>query len=498
MNRKTAKFIAIITAIAMVVTSISFLGMSVFSYGATEVENINSDKYLEHKMDSMEEFLKYIKKNYKDEVTYEKLINAAFEGAITSLDDKYSEFYKNEEETKGFQNAVAGEYEGIGVTLKRNSKTNVITAVNPNGDAFKQGIKEQDIIVKVDGRNVEDKTTSKLVQFLRGKAGTKVKVTVKRDGILRDYIVTRQKIKLQSVFGEIKDGNIGYIKITSFDSDVYKEFKKEYQELLDKGVKYFILDLRNNTGGYIKGAIKIANLFMDDGKIATYSQRDKVLAVEKANKKIYKVLPTVILTNKYTASASELLTAALKENKIAKTVGTTTFGKGIAQKVHRIDDENSAKLSIFYFNTPSGKKIHKVGIHPDYPVKEKYEGNKLLQARYNGFASMIEETKPKKGDTGLNVYAAQQRLNLLGYLGEVSVDSSELNVGQKYITGHMGKATEDAVKKFQKDVGLSPYGVLDYTTMIKLDKEAYAKAYGSVSSGNKDLQLEKAIEVVKK
>ncbi len=493
MNKKTAKVIAVITALAMVITSISFMGMLAGAYGATtKNQDVNSEEYLDKKLKTIGKFMKYVKKNYKDEVSYEDLYKYALDGTMEGLGDPYSEFYENEKEKALFFNEVSGEYEGIGVTFRRYASKNIITRVNKDGPAYKAGLKEKDLIVKVEGKDVQNKTSVQLVKLLRGKAGTKVQLTVKRKDHLLDFVVTRAKVKIENVTGKVLENNIGYIKIVSFDKDVEDEFEKVYQDLVDKKVDSVIIDVRDNVGGYIRGAIKIANYFIADSTIAQYKRQGKLLAREKSDGKTKKVLPMVMLTNGSTASASELLAGALQDNGVAKIVGTTTFGKGIAQKVIDVNEDTSAKVSIFYFETPKGNKIHGVGIKPDYPVRNISEGNEELQKIYEKFAPMVEKIKYKKGQTGLNVYAAQQRLNMLDYLyGENPAEAFELN-------GKMDKKTVEAIKKFQKDEKLFHGGVLDYTTMKKLEEEAYARAYGSKVLKDKDVQLEKAIEILKK
>lgn len=195
--------------------------------------------------------------------------------------------------------------------------------------------------------------------------------------------------------------------------------------------------------------------------------------------------PVIVLVNGGSASASEILAAALKDSGRAKLVGTQTYGKGVAQQIVSVAGESKMKLSTYYFLGPNKGSINKTGITPDYIVSnyETIDADKPseLYDKYKGFAPMIEKTKPKLGDTGLNVFGAQQRLSLLGY---------KLN-----ITGVMDTDTVTAVKSLQKVKGLSPYGVLDYSTMGTLDKAALE--YVSGVSTQKDLQLKKAVELLK-
>ncbi|MEG2200388.1 MAG: S41 family peptidase, partial [Anaerovorax sp.] len=281
---------------------------------------------------------------------------------------------------------------------------------------------------------------------------------------------------------EMKANQIGYIQIISFDGDTQVEFANARMTLLNKGAKAFVIDLRNNGGGIVNGAVDIANqLLPKKGPIVHFMQQGKITETIQSSGAEY-VLPTVVLVNGNTASASEILVGALKDSHAAKVVGTQTYGKGIIQSVIPVNATSSMKLSTHYYLTPNQTKIDKIGITPDYVVANTANINEeALIKEYSKFAPMKEEKKPKKGDTGLNVFGAQQRLALLGYHVEIS--------------GTMDANTTAAVNQFQKDAGLKPYGVLDYTTMATLDKKTAQMILGVKE--DQDLQLDKALEVLR-
>ena len=273
------------------------------------------------------------------------------------------------------------------------------------------------------------------------------------------------------------DDKIAYVKITEFDSDVNKEFANAKSKLLKDGAKAVILDLRNNPGGYLNPAIEIADQILASGEISHFEKKGSIYTTHSADDKESLPLEMVVLVNGNTASASEVLAAALKDNKAATLVGTTTYGKGKAQSLYSLTDGSAFKMSVFNFLTPNKNVINKVGITPDYVVSS--AAGEGMSQKYDLFAPMAERVKPGLGSVGLNVYGIQQRLEMLGY-----------NVG---ITGTLDAGTYEALKKFQSSNSLYPYGIADYTTMATLDDAAYVYSRGIAGE---DIQVKKALELV--
>ncbi|MEG1930228.1 MAG: S41 family peptidase [Anaerovorax sp.] len=476
--RKMAKWVAIIVAVTMILTSFSFVFFLPSLFGEENYTAYGASSTTE----DLDKYMKLIQTNYKDQVDLEKLINGSYEGAINSLDDPYSVFYRDEQQGEDFMNQVLGEFAGIGVYVQMQGDACVISGTIPGGAAEKVGIKGGDIIAKIDGVSVAGKSLDEITQLLKGKVGTKVAVTVKRNAHFLNFTMIRKVVTTASVAFEMKANQIGYIQIISFDGDTQVEFANARMTLLNKGAKAFVIDLRNNGGGIVNGAVDIANqLLPKKGPIVHFMQQGKITETIQSSGAEY-VLPTVVLVNGNTASASEILVGALKDSHAAKVVGTQTYGKGIIQSVIPVNATSSMKLSTHYYLTPNQTKIDKIGITPDYVVANTANINEeALIKEYSKFAPMKEEKKPKKGDTGLNVFGAQQRLALLGYHVEIS--------------GTMDANTTAAVNQFQKDAGLKPYGVLDYTTMATLDKKTAQMILGVKE--DQDLQLDKALEVLR-
>ncbi|MBQ9972361.1 MAG: S41 family peptidase [Firmicutes bacterium] len=507
MNRRHIRLVAIVLAAALIVTSFSFVmvlpvfgGENNYAYGAEidsegilmadagadseKIEGLAESLNLQREMNILFQYLQFIHENYKDEVSYEVLLNGAYEGIIEALGDKYSVFYENEEESSEFTESVTGTFGGVGVQFSVENDVCLISNVISGSPAEKAGIKGGDIITAVDGASILGLDANSVAALIRGEKGTAVKLTVLRDNQQLEFDVVRDTVKETCVAYEMLDEEIGYISMTGFDSDAALEFKMAHIALTNQGAEKIILDLRDNGGGLVDQAIEIADIILESGDISHFVFRDEIYQTHTATATETMLQELVVLVNENTASASEILAGALKDNKAKEIpiVGVTTFGKGIAQQVVSIGEDKGMKLSTLYFLTPDKNVIHETGIEPDYFVSN-YDlavDKSAAQAVYKGFAPMSEKVKPKAGDIGLNVYGAQQRLAFLGY-GVIA-------------TGTMDADTVAAITKFQAESGLYPYGVLDYTTAAKLDEAAAYYAYG-VSA--EDMQLQKAIELLK-
>lgn len=483
-TRKIAKVIAIVLALAMIITSFSFVMLvpGLFGMEGSVVYAATSDEEnLDQQLVNLKEYMKYIHDNYKDTVDYNLLVSGAFEGVINSLGDPYSVYYGASGEGENFVESVTGEYSGVGLSVENyEGKCRVVAPLNGT-PAEKSGIKSGDIITKVDGVDVTSKTLNETVTLMRGEEGTKVTLTIDRNGQVLTFTLTREKIKNVSVNYKVLDGKIGYLQITSFDNDSNQEFAAALTALKAQGIKSLIIDERNNPGGLVSTAMDIANQLMPKGPISHFMQKGTIVETYSADGTANLNMPIVLLVNEGSASASEILAGALQDSKTATLVGTTTFGKGVAQQVTDFSDGASMKLSMYYFLTPNKTVINHVGITPDYTVQNSVNENaEALAKQYLAFAPMSEKVKPKAGTVGLNVFGAQERLAMLGYTVKVS--------------GTMDVESVAAVKKFQKESGLTSYGILDYTTMTTLDKDTIAYITGT--KGAEDLQLKKAVELL--
>ena len=327
------------------------------------VENV--EKY-----STLFEVREYLNRLYDGELDDDVMLEGAIKGMTNSLGDPYT-VYMNKDEYNKFMESNSGSFMGIGVYIALKNNEVVVDAPIEGGPAEKAGIKAGDVILKVNGEEIGN-DQSKAVSLITGEKGTSVNLTLKRNGTeIIEKEVDRDVIKTVSVKGEMIDNNIGYIRLSSFDKDVSKDFNSKLEELKSKGMKGLILDLRGNGGGYLTEAVNIASEFIPEGEVVTYTinKYDKK-EISKSKGGIAQDIPLVILTDGLTASASEVVTGALKDYGIATTVGTTTYGKGIVQLPFELKSGvGGLKVTVSKYYTPNGENIHKKGIEPDYEVK---------------------------------------------------------------------------------------------------------------------------------
>lgn len=325
------------------------------------------------------EIQKKIDELYIGEYDKEKLIDGAIEGYVAAVGDEYTE-YLDEEEIRSLKEDVNGSYVGVGVYIAQNTQTKEILVVGVIDDspAQKAGILAGDVVKKIDGVEYDGEQLTQASNRMKGIAGTKVNVTIMREDKEIGFDIIRNEIKFKCIKSEMLENNIGYIKISSFGGEVAADFKKAYEDLKSKSAKALIIDLRNNGGGLVDQSLDIAEMIVPKGSklLITKDKKDKE-EISKSDKDPIVDIPVVVLVNEYTASASEILTAAIQENTDSKVIGTTTYGKGIIQGIYLLSDkETGLKITIQEYFTPNHNKIHKIGITPDEVVElpEEWKG----------------------------------------------------------------------------------------------------------------------------
>ena len=338
--------------------------------------------------DKISSIKRKLDESYIGDVDEEKMVEGALKGYVSALGDEYTE-YLTEKEVQSLMEDVNGAYVGVGTYISYNAKTNeiVVIGIIEDAPANKAGILVGDIIKKVDGVEYKGEQLTEASNKMKGEEGTKVKLTVIRDGKELEFEIKREKIKFKCVKSEKIENEIGYIKISSFDGGCAEDFKKEFNSLKDKGIKSLIIDLRNNGGGLVDQSLDIAEMIVPKGSTMLIT-RDKngKEEVAKSQKNPDVDMPIVILVNDYTASASEILTAAIKENTNAKVVGIKTYGKGVIQGVFLLDNEKAGmKITIQEYYTPKHNKLHKIGITPDEIVElpEEWKGHLNVEKQYD-------------------------------------------------------------------------------------------------------------------
>lgn len=325
------------------------------------------DSYLKKVKSAMENY--YL---WKEKIDDKALKDGAIEGYVAALGDEYTEYIPSSEMEK-YTETITGSFYGIGIYMIADETSGRVVVYYPIPDtpAERAGVKPGDKIIRVDGVEYTDKDLSNISKYIKGQEGTKVNIVFERDGKEISLDIERAKINTNPITTEILDGNIGYIKLPSFDTDVAKKFKEKYEELEKQNVKSLVLDLRNNGGGIVDEATKIADYILekDSTIISTVDNKQKEKITKSENEPIIKDKKIIVLVNEHTASASEILACSLKDNNKATIIGTKTYGKGVIQTVFSLSDGSGLKITTAEYYTPNGETIHKVGITPNIEVK---------------------------------------------------------------------------------------------------------------------------------
>lgn len=356
--------------IIMVITAVfGILIGTCVAYYKERVVNVNN--YVPEDLREFVEIYNEISSEYYDEVDKEALVEAGIEGMVKYLGDPFST-YLDYSETQSLNEELEGEFVGMGATVSTNDQEQVyIVDLFEDSPAVKAGFEIGDIIIGVDGKSVEDKTTEEVSYLIKGKENTKVDIKILRNGKEKTLTLTRGKVIISSVVAKmIDDTNIGYINVSIFAKNTAKQFDDAIDGLLKNGAQSIIIDVRGNSGGYLTTAEEIASMFLNKGEVMyqldTKGVIEKVTAKENGK---YKDLKIAVLVNQGSASASEMLSAILKENKDAYIVGETTYGKGTVQKTKTLSSGTMIKYTIQEWYTPEGNKVNGVGIEPTNYVK---------------------------------------------------------------------------------------------------------------------------------
>ena len=384
----------------------------------------------------------YVDKN----ISKDDLINGALKGMAEATGDPYTNYLVNDE-TAAIDETMTGSFGGIGAELRSENNRVIISNTREGTPAQKIGLQENDAILKVNGEDMEGKSISYVVSKVRGEVGTDVTLTIQRGTQELEVKITRAKIAIETVKGTVDstDSTIGHVQINSFAKNTAKEVEKAVTDLREKGVKKFIFDVRYNPGGLLDQAIMIANMFVEEGKtILNVENRDGQIKSYKASKDYgtFKITePYVLLVNEGSASASEILAAALKESADAQLIGKKTYGKGTVQSVIEVGENAELKYTIAKWLTPNKTWIHKTGIEPTEEVS---------MPDYYNITIIDTREVVKEGAVSDNVKTIETILKGLGY--DVTAD------------GYFDSKTTEAVKEFQKSKGLSETGEVDEKT----------------------------------
>ena len=314
--------------------------------------------------------------NYDGDLSKSEIIEGAKRGLVDAVGDPYTVFL-NKEDTEEFNKSLHGDV-GAGVGIEMGLRDGYVRVLRtlPDNPARKAGVLAGDIIYKVDDEDVYSWSTEDIANVLRGSAGSSVRLTVVRDGEEKSFNLVREVINNVSAYSDLKDNSVAVITVTRFDTDTGALVKSFANDIINRGTKKLILDLRGNGGGYVSAAKDLLSLWLDGEKILIQKSKfDPIddITYSSRNTALFANLETIILVNRNTASASEIVAGALKDYKKATIIGETTFGKGVVQTMLNLSGGTTLKVTTAHWYTPLGSTINETGIEPDFEVVNTYD-----------------------------------------------------------------------------------------------------------------------------
>lgn len=474
MDKKQPKTVKRTTLIWSII--IALLVGGGIAYGVAYVQTravISQAETTTASMQKIQAVYETIENIYYKPVSSKKVTNGAIKGMISSLDDPFSE-YMNETEATSLNNQISSSFSGIGAEVQKSGQYIKIISPIKGTPAKKAGLQPEDIITAVNGKSIAGKSVTEAVKLMRGKIGTKVTLTVKRNEKSFTQTLTRAKIPVNTVNSRVINKKIGYIQITSVSEHTASELKTALKRLDKKGVKSYVLDVRDNPGGLMDQALKMSSMFLKNGKtIMRVQAKTGQQQVYKAGKKYdggYKVTkPVAVLMNGGSASAAEIFAGALHQSADAPLIGTQSYGKGTVQTVSDFKDKSEMKITIAKWLTPNGSWINKKGLTPTY--KADYPKYAYLQL-------MNTKKTYKLGDVSSQIKTLQKELKALGYFEDKA-------------NGYFGKTTQTAVKSYQQKNKLEATGTTNAKTIISVETKLQAQI------AKNDEALKKAESILK-
>ncbi|MBL4936304.1 S41 family peptidase [Clostridium sp. YIM B02515] len=393
------KWIAWTVAIVLATNLLTYYGTRRISLVLPGGTTIGAQQFTDaSKFQKMFEVRHLLNKLYDGKIDDNALVEGAIKGMTAALNDPYTVFM-NQKEYEAFSSQTEGAYSGVGIQIEVKENNIVVVSTFEDSPAKKAGILPGDVIEKVNGTDVTGKEYDKAVTMMKGKEGTNVDITVLRNSKdTHTYAVKRSKITIDTVSGEMLSNNIAYIKLSMFDENTGKNFDSKLKELKDKGAKGLVLDLRQNPGGLLTTCVDVVSNFIPKGKtVVSTVDKNGNKDVRESKGGLAVGMPLVVLTDGLTASASEIVSGAVRDYKIGTLVGEKTFGKGVVQTVVDTGDGTALKVTMAKYYTPNGENIHKIGIQPD--VKVEYPED-LLKKPYSRssdpqFSKALELIKEK-------------------------------------------------------------------------------------------------------
>ncbi|WP_449257593.1 lmo1851 family serine protease [Cytobacillus mangrovibacter] len=412
-----------------------------------------------------------LKDSYFKEVDQDKLINGAINGMVDALEDPYSD-YMSVDEAESFHQSISSSFQGIGAEIQEQEGFIVIVSPLKGSPAEEAGLKPNDKVLAVDGKSLQGMSSTEAVLLIRGEKGTKVELSIQRPGVEEEMTVPiiRDTIPIETVYGEMLEDGIAKVQITSFSEHTSEELVKVLNDMQGKGMKGLILDLRQNPGGLLNQAVDISSMFVPKGEIIFQiedrnGKREEFKSKGSNNPNI----PLVVVIDKGSASASEILAGAVKESANISLVGEKSFGKGTVQRAQDFSDGSNMKFTTEKWLTPNANWIHEKGIVPDYEV---------ALPEYASLPFINPDLELKLSSSSNQVKTAQQMLKAIGY-----------DPGRE--DGFFDEKTKQIVEKFQAAEKLDVNGVLTGKSTLVLMERLREKL------DKDDTQIKKAAEILK-
>ncbi|WP_068620517.1 S41 family peptidase [Paenibacillus tuaregi] len=478
-GRTVALFVVVAVLVSSALTMTLTGNWSLVSSSGSPVSGIfasmGGESASKDDLNKIETALNLVKKNYVQDVDQSKLVDGAINGIMSALDDPFSS-YMGKKTAEEFTEQIQGSFSGIGAEVSMENGSVVVVSPIKGSPAEKAGIHAKDILLSVNGESFEGLSLNEAVSKIRGPKGSVAKVKVKRSGTASalEFEIKRDDIAMETVNARMEKGGVGYIEITEFSMNTGQRFKKELESLESKGMKGLVIDVRNNPGGVLSVVIDMAQRLIGKDKVIVQVENKMKQRDQTVSKGTAKPYPIVVLTNKGSASASEILAGALKESANAKLIGDTTYGKGTVQTSFdkELGDGSLLKITIAKWLTPNGEWIHKKGIKPDIAVS---------QPAYFSVAPINKEKTLKYDMNNEDVKSAQVMLNGLGF-------------APGRTDGYFDTKTVAAVKNFQKSSKLTVTGNIDAKTAEALEKSLIAH----IRDPKNDVQLNRAFTEIRK